>query len=45
MEDKENKKSKKCNKESSSKNKEAEKLEESYKLGIKYYEEVDEEQQ
>ena len=42
MEDKENKKSEKCNKESSSKNKEAKKLEESYKLGIKYYEEVDE---
>jgi len=29
-------------KEKSSKNKEAKKLEESYKLGIKYYEEVDE---
>lgn len=30
------------NKEKSCKSKEAKKLEESYKLGIKYYEEVDE---
>jgi len=37
---KENKNSK--NKENSSKSKEAKKLEESYKLGIKYYEEVEE---
>lgn len=44
MEDKENKKTEKYNKENSSKNKETKKLEESYKLGIKYYEEVEEQE-
>ena len=42
MENKEKNNSNKCKKESASKNKEAKKLEESYKLGIKYYEEVEE---